>query len=586
MRKKFWIAFVFSVLGLAVLPGVPAAAVPGAGGAELSPPTYFFGLPAGGGKIYLGWRLDSKNPQMGYNVYRQDPGGRFKKVNSKPVTDSTNYLDGGGIQNGKTYTYYVRAVNSGSGVESGDSAEVKVTAGSESNVYRSLTKIHPNTGSAKVKVGDIDGDGLPDFLVVCRKSPDSSPGEHDDEYEDTGNYGNLHVKVLYNSGKVACDIDMGETEKVLRTAWTFWDLNGDSRDELIGVMKKARGSSQYCLYVMDPPAGGKVLSQVDVPSSPPIVSTRFKTMAIAYLDGQRPYVLYAAGHEYSQHRYVNAYTFDGQSGLKPAWTWDKDASSSPKDDPSSSHQFEVVDIDGDGRDEAFLGVYVYGEKGLWKYPWANQMWSHADGVHAGYIRPDTQKGSNCRGKQDVYFHFEETPGGIHLIDCAGGIYWQKGGDCKVKDKKVLHAHAGWTADVVKGSPGREIWVMHKDANGAGMCCPFLYSASGQMINRNCDLRGGPVDWDGVLPVEAISGNNIIERFDDSGTQLRQVETMGGKVEMAVDVVGDYREEVIVFDNFQGYLRMQVYTNIDLNGRRGPSPCDNRQYLEKHRWAGH
>jgi hypothetical protein len=576
MRKKFWVSLILSVLWLVVFPDCRAVVVANAGAAELSAPVYFFGLPAGDGKIYLGWRLDSKNPQMGYNVYRQDPGGKFKKVNAKPIADSTNYLDGSGIKDGKTYTYYVRAVDSGTGQESGNSAEVEVTAGKGTNIYSSIEKIHPNTGSARVKVGDIDADGLPDFLVVCRKSPDSAAGEHDDEYEDTGDYGNLHVKVLYNNGKQACDIDMGETEKVLRTAWTFWDLNGDGKDELIGVMKKAPGSNQYSLYVMDPTASGKVLSQIDVPSSPPVISTRFKTMTIAYLDGKRPYILYGAGHEYSQHRYVNAYTFDAQSGLKIAWSWDKAASQSPKTDPSSSHQFEVVDIDGDGKDEAFLGVYVYDEKGIWKDPWGGHMWSHADGVHAGPIKSEL----------DVYFHLEETPGGIHVTDCQGNIEWEKGGDCIVGDRKVLHAHAGWIGDVVKNSPGWEVWVMHKDTGATGMCCPFLYSANGQMINRNCDLRGGTVDWDGALPLEVISGNNIIERFNDSGTQLSQVKAIGNKVELAMDVVGDYREEVIAFDNYQGYLRLQVYTNINLNSQRKPSPCDDRQYLERHRWAGH
>ncbi len=584
MGKKFLVTLICSVLWLVVFPDCWTAVVANAGAAELSAPTYFFGLPAGDGKIYLGWRLDSKNPQMGYNVYRQDPGGKFKKVNAKPITDSTNYLDKKNINAEQTYTYYARAVDTKTGQESGNSAEVKVTAGKGTTIYSSIKKIHPNTGSAKVKVGDIDADGLPDFLVVCRTSPGSN-----------GSYGNLHVKVLYNNGKQACDIDMGETEKVLRTAWTFWDLNGDGKDELIGVMKKAPGNNQYSLYVMDPTTSGKVLSQIDVPSSPPVISTRFKTMTIAYLDGKRPYILYGAGHEYSQHRYVNAYTFDAQSGLKLAWSWDKKASPPPpphpKTDPSSSHQFEVVDIDGDGKDEAFLGVYVYDEKGIWKDPWGvpnPNMWSHADGVHAGPIRPASQPAKGCSGKQDVYFHLEETPGGIHVTDCKGKIVWERGGDCEVKEKKVLHAHAGWIGDVVKSSPGWEIWVMHKDANGAGMCCPFLYSANGQMINCNCDLRGGTVDWDGALPLEVISGNNIIERFNDSGTQLSQVKAIGNKVELAMDVVGDYREEVIAFDNYQdqGYLHLQVYTNISLNGQRKPSPCDDLQYLERHRWAGH
>jgi rhamnogalacturonan endolyase len=62
-------------------------------------------------KVYVGWRLLKSDPaDVAFNVYRQDVGlGDFKKVNDKPITGSTNFLDTS-VAGGHGYRYKVTTV--------------------------------------------------------------------------------------------------------------------------------------------------------------------------------------------------------------------------------------------------------------------------------------------------------------------------------------------------------------------------------------------------------------------------------------------------------------------------------------------
>src|SRR5262245_29243886 len=62
------------------------------------------------GKPYLGWRLlKSDPPQVAFNVYRRSAGGRAIKVNSQPITTSTNLVDSAAPKD-QPNSWFVRAV--------------------------------------------------------------------------------------------------------------------------------------------------------------------------------------------------------------------------------------------------------------------------------------------------------------------------------------------------------------------------------------------------------------------------------------------------------------------------------------------
>ena len=44
--------------------------------------------------VYVGWRLlETDDPSVTFNVYRTTDGRRFRKVNSRPVSATTDFLD-------------------------------------------------------------------------------------------------------------------------------------------------------------------------------------------------------------------------------------------------------------------------------------------------------------------------------------------------------------------------------------------------------------------------------------------------------------------------------------------------------------
>jgi hypothetical protein len=573
------------------------------------PPTHLFAAWKDESHVYLGWRLNSDNQGIGYNVYRKKTGAKkFVKLNETPITDSTNFIDNDADPKA-TYEYQVCAVIGG---KVGKPATVSIGGKSlPNNVYLRIGEIMENTNRGKVKAGDIDGDNLPDFMVVTR--PELINEKIDNSEEKKIKHGNLHVKVYYNNGKLACDIDMGETELNSRTAWTLWDLNGDNRDELIGVMRSDPEIPKYKLYVIDPTGkptpAYKVLASIDVPSSVDSgtpTTTRYKTISIAYLDGKLPHILYASGHQQGQTMYVRAYTFHkdpGKLSLCPH-SYEvcigavKDCKAPTKTNISSSHQFEVADIDGDGKDEAFLGAYTFDEKGFSGF-WGKHQWSHSDVVRIDYIRPGQKI-------QDVCFWLEQSNLGVHLTDSEGNEF------CHVNNKnvdKVSHAHAGWTGNVIKELEGQEIWTFYKNSTDGssysvlyGLKCKDngkcegtqLFFDDGKNSNQKKlkNLGHGTVDWDGTLPLEVIC-DSMIQHFVISSKgkylvrPIPHSQSLGNGDAFVMDIIGDYREEILSFGHSNGGpLYLTVYTNLEKNSQRKASPCESRQYVQRHRWSGH
>ena len=44
--------------------------------------------------VYVGWRLLASDPEdVAFHVYRQTADGPFERLTSKPIADSTNYVD-------------------------------------------------------------------------------------------------------------------------------------------------------------------------------------------------------------------------------------------------------------------------------------------------------------------------------------------------------------------------------------------------------------------------------------------------------------------------------------------------------------
>lgn len=518
------------------------------GGSRIKPPTAVFISPNGPGKAYIGWRMVSEPPELNYNVYRATTkGGSYKKITASPIIDSTNFIDHK-LTNNTRYYYVVTSVNP-SGRESNYSQEVSITAGGAgTRLYRHIKNIigggtRYETRYGAVKTGDTDGDGLYNYMFITRAMIGKSK------------FGNTHIIIYHHNGQRALDIDLGLSIHPASVPWTFWDLTCDGREELIGIRKDETGNSQdYFLYIKNGQTG-VTFNKVKVPSYRD--SLKNKTIAIAYLDGVNPYIIYQEGTYPANRNTITAYP----ANLKGI-TWQVDWPANKH--YGGAHQLEVADIDGDGKDEVFHGAYCIDNDG--SIQWSNP-WHHVDGVHAGDIIPDNPG-------LEVFFHVEQPPGGVYVTDKKGKVIWEHPGKSLCADS--IHAHHGWIADIRDDYPGMELWVKFKKRSGE-MISPTLLSSSGEIIN-NWNIFP-PVDWTG-------DGFHDLGDVRD-GKTFQIIDNLGGGYTCPVDVIGDYREEIIkVHKGSDGALEARIYTNTRLNNHKKPSPWEERKYAQKRRWAGH
>lgn len=151
-KKIFLIPIFIAVFGLGVFVKIPDAnAVEFLGRGLIC-------LPKAPG-VYCSWRLlpiDALN--VGFDVYRSTAvNGNFQKVNTAPITNSTNFHDTSATS-GLAYYYKIKPAG-------GEFSELsKVTAGGTKN-YIDIYKKNPNKGSILIIPGDLNGDGVIDFLV-------------------------------------------------------------------------------------------------------------------------------------------------------------------------------------------------------------------------------------------------------------------------------------------------------------------------------------------------------------------------------------------------------------------------------------
>ncbi len=111
----------------------------------------------GDGKVYVGWRMLGTDPDnIAFNVYRNNT-----RVNSQPITESTNLVDNNGSTSA---TYTVRIVINGS--EGEPSAPARVW----SQNYLSIPLQTPDGCTPNdASVGDLDGDG--EYEIILHQSP-------------------------------------------------------------------------------------------------------------------------------------------------------------------------------------------------------------------------------------------------------------------------------------------------------------------------------------------------------------------------------------------------------------------------------
>lgn len=203
-----------------------------------------------------------------------------------------------------------------------------------------------------------------------------------------------------------------------------------------------------------------------------------------------------------------------------------------------NHNISCADVDGDGMDEIIYGSAAIDHDG-------NLLWStglnHGDAIHVGDLMPD-------RPGLEVFQIHEDPPFGMHVCDAATGellIHMTGGGDTA----------RGIAADVNE-KRGAEFWYFG-DGN--------MYNAPTGAIVGDAWSENFRIYWDGDIYEELLNGvggghnQPYLEKAGEGrivvdGKNLFEynysVTCNGTKTTpcLQADIFGDWREEIIVFNN--------------------------------------
>jgi rhamnogalacturonan endolyase len=428
-------------------------------------------------------------------------------------------------------------------------------------------------------VGDLDGDG--DYDYLARVWIDDSI---DKDFK-TITY------AVRNDGVILWEFHHNMTYRDTSgdPTWivtlSVWDMDGDGKDEVMTQMKD-NGTTK--LVMLDGETGNIIDSRsISTPK-------KINHATIAYLDGINPYLVITQGRDIV----TTAYDKD----LNVHWTFNN----------SNYHGFHswtniyTADVDADGKDEIVNGALIIDHDG--SIYLSGAQWDHSAEGEAGRsivadIDPDNPgmewyliRTGTFNDPYRVQPNYWEGP---YLIDLdRKEIIWHHNLD--VQDQGWGRMHRGWANDV-DSSPGLEMWATgyfwegnewQKALNGDYGTPPgpndvwvdgyseswFLYAADGTILQTQTGYHVGyPLYWDDDETAEyyRYRGGTLLNKFKGSTLEGGFADANGSGESIQVDIIGDWREEIIVASGYKLY----VYSNDQATAYPNrPSPREDHTYL--------
>lgn len=532
-----------------------------------------------GSDNFLSWRLMGYEAMTtGFNVYRNGT-----KVNSSPITDSTNYLDSGAPA---TATYTVRAVVNGA--ELGDSSSSRTTTGPTATLAQDYLTIplKPASGyrAGDASPGDLDGDGQYELVVKEEQTP-RDPSQD-------GVTGQPKFAAYRLDGTFLWRVDLGVNirESEHTTPFVVYDLDGDGSAEL--AVKTSAGTKDGTgTYLKTGPAASDNDSQDCRNSAGKILggcpeyltvfsgrdgselatinyhapynsgswgdttgnrSDRYNA-SMAFLDSTgRPSAVMQRG--YYARTTFGAYNYrDGVLSL--VWTFDSAQSGNSAYGGKGTHSMMVADTDGDLRQEIIPGSITIGPDG--KGICTTTGGAHGDALHIGDFIPS-------RPGLEVFQPTEPSGAPAYIMrdakTCA--VIW------KGPNSSGEGPGRGVADDIFPGNLGGEAWV-----NSAG-----LFSATtGTSVGSNAGSCNFLLWWDGDESRELLNGNSV-SQYDGAGqgftaSGCSAINGTKSVPTLSADLFGDWREEVV----FLCGTSLRVYTTTQITKRRIYTLMHDPQY---------
>ena len=543
-----------------------------------------------GDSVYVGWRfLATDEEATAFNVYRASGKEKPVRLNRKPITESTNFVDAT-TKFSMDNSWFVRPVIHGKELEASKSFTIK--ANSPSRQYINIPLKTPEGYTPNdASVGDFDGDGEYEIILhqTGRGIDNPSPG-----------VSGIPIFQAYKmDGTLLWEINLGKNirEGAHYTQFMVYDLDGDgiaefackTADGTVDGKGKVIGDASKDWRNMDKTSGtfyGKILNGPEfftifsgrtgealattnyIPDRYPLNGwnghggnggsdsngnrvDRFLA-CVAYLDGIHPSVVMCRGY---YGRSVLA-AWDWRNGkLTSRWVFDSKDGENPFSG-QGNHNLTVADVDGDGKDEIIYGSMVVDDNGKGLF---STGFRHGDALHVGVLDP-SRNGLQVFGIHEIE---ERTTGpGATVYDAATGEVLYKGSINKDVGRGVAE-------DIDPSNPGAEMWFSGSDG---------LLNMKGEKIGDTPSSTNFVIWWDGDLSRELLDGNHIVKyKKGRIFTAEGCVSNNGTKSTPALsaDLFGDWREEVIfrTADN----QNLRIYTTTIPTSHRLYTLMQDPQY---------
>ncbi|GAA5209373.1 rhamnogalacturonan lyase [Microbacterium kyungheense] len=316
---------------------------------------------------------------------------------------------------------------------------------------------------------------------------------------------------------------------------------------------------------------------------------------VAYLDGQHPSAIFARG--YYTRTTLRAYDWDGEH-LSTRWA--VDSGHVPMTNPFNDgphgrdgtdpvygsittqgfHSLSAADVDGDGKHEIVYGSATIDDDGGLLYssfdvlpegsadPGENVRLGHGDAMHVTDIDPNRPGLEIWTSHEGATF----APYGSDLRDAATG-------------EVIFGAYSGrdtgraMIGDVRPDVPGLETWASMPGGTEAS----GLMSATGQILGSAIPGTNQSIHWAADMTTQIVNGSGDQDvTIDDwtRGTVLAATGTRAnngtkGNASLVADVLGDWREELLVRTTDSHALR--IFTSTEVTTHKLPTLMSDLQY---------
>lgn len=530
--------------------------------------------------VCLSWRYFSSDPvQTTFNVYRNG-----EKIAEVPSNVGTFYRDL--YAGGEKTVYTVKAVVDGK--EQQGKCESYILPADAPMGYLQIPLDKPDDGvtpagdtftysANDASIGDVDGDGQ--YEIILKWDPSNARDNSHDGYT-----GNVLLDCYRLTGEKLWRIDLGRNIRAGAhyTQFMVFDLDHDGKAEV--VMKTADGTVDGKGQVIGKAdadyreAGiandkehtrtlqgrilkgneyltvfsgltGEALKTVDyVPARGNVQDwgddyanrcDRFLA-CVAYLDGIHPSVVMCRG--YYTRTVLAAFDWDGKE-LTQRWVFDSNNPGGEGYAGQGNHNLRVGDVDGDGCDEIVYGSCAIDNDGKGLY---TTGMGHGDAMHMTCFSPTMQ------GLQVWDCHENKKDGSSFRDAATGKVLFQI--------KSPMDVGRCMATDIDPRNIGLEMWS--SDSHG-------LRNLQGEVIGST--PKSMPVNmavwWDGDLLRELLDKNTVL-KYDWEENICKPLINFDGSAFnngtksnpcLQGDLIGDWREEVLVRDVDSKALRLYVTT---------------------------